>query len=206
MPNCYPHGTPWQQQGDRGPKEKQNTPKHVETRFKTLQLQHFRTLLSEGMAYGHAKLETSCLLLHVLVACTLVELRQAFRRRKPQRWACRVARVLSVGWFDLIRNLDTSPVVFLRGTCSGLGPSEGGIVYGLSRPTEHIRCLKKKTRYRLLRRCSFLSIGCLPTISQTLAAEALAISMEAMRRMQQRNVGCAAKRTMPRSGLVVGGR
>ena len=75
-----------------------------------------RTLLPEGMAYGHAKVETSCLLLHVLVACTLVELRQAIRRRKPQRWACRVARALSVGWFDLIRNLDTSLVVFLRGT------------------------------------------------------------------------------------------
>ena len=56
------------------------------------------TLLPEGMAYGHAKMETSCLLLHVLVACTLVELRQAFCRRKPQRWACRVARVLNVGW------------------------------------------------------------------------------------------------------------
>ena len=33
--------------------------------------------------------------------------------------------------FNLIRNLDTSLVVFLRGICSGLGPSEGGIVYGL---------------------------------------------------------------------------
>ena len=29
-----------------------------------------RTLLPEGMAYEHAKMETSCLLLHVLVACT----------------------------------------------------------------------------------------------------------------------------------------
>ena len=122
-----------------------------------------RILLPEGMAYGHAKVETSCLLLHVLVACTLVELRQAFRRRKPQRWACRVARVLSVGWFDLIWNLDTSLVVFLRGICSGLGTSQGGIVYGLfskeglyvgkasvnrrhcpglaARFTEHIPCL-----------------------------------------------------------------
>ena len=70
-----------------------------------------RTLLPEGMAHGHAKVETSCLPLHVLVACTLVEPHQAFRRRKPQRWACRVARVLSVGWFDLTRNLDTSLVV-----------------------------------------------------------------------------------------------
>ena len=91
-----------------------------------------RTLLPEGTACGHARVETSCLLLHVLVACTLVELRQAFRRRKPQRWASRVARVLSVGWFDLIRNLDTSLAVFLRGICSGVGPSEGGIVYALS--------------------------------------------------------------------------
>ena len=39
---CYPHGTPWQQQGDKEPKEKQNTPKRVETRFKTRQLQHNR--------------------------------------------------------------------------------------------------------------------------------------------------------------------
>ena len=38
--NCYPHGTPWQQQGDREPKEKQKTPQRVETRFKTRQLQH----------------------------------------------------------------------------------------------------------------------------------------------------------------------
>ena len=70
---------------------------------------------------------------------------------------------------------------FLRGLCSGLGPSEGGIVYGLfskealyvgkasvnrthcpglaARLTEHIRCLCRpglkdanKPRYRLLRR------------------------------------------------------
>ena len=39
MSNCYQHGTPQQQQGDREPKEKQNTPKRVETRFKTRQLQ-----------------------------------------------------------------------------------------------------------------------------------------------------------------------
>ena len=139
-----------------------------------------RTLLPEGMAFGHTKMETSCLVLHVLVACTLVELRQAFRRRKPQRWACRVARVLSVGWFDHIRNLDTSLVVFLRGICSGLGPSEDRIVYGLfskevlyvgkgsvnrthcpglaARLTEHIRCLychglkdASKPRYRFPR-------------------------------------------------------
>ena len=164
------------------------------------------------MAYGHAKVETSCLLLHVLVACTVVELHQAFRRRKPQRWACRVARVLSVGWFDLIRNLDTSLIVFLRGLCSGLGPYEGGIVYGLfskevlyvgkasvicthcpglaARLTEHIWCLYRpglkdanKPRYRLLRRrlwgVCFFPLAVFPTISQTLAAEALAKSMEA---------------------------
>ena len=40
MSNCYQHGTPWQQQVDSEPKEKQNTPKRVETRFKTRQLQH----------------------------------------------------------------------------------------------------------------------------------------------------------------------
>ena len=38
--NRYPHGTPWQQQGDREPKEKQKTPQRVETRFKKRQLQH----------------------------------------------------------------------------------------------------------------------------------------------------------------------
>ena len=35
-----PHGTPWQQQGDREPKEKQKTPQRLETRLKTRQLQH----------------------------------------------------------------------------------------------------------------------------------------------------------------------
>ena len=40
--NCYQHGTPWQQQGN---KEKQNTPKRVETRFKTRQLQHAPRLI-----------------------------------------------------------------------------------------------------------------------------------------------------------------
>ena len=170
------------------------------------------TWLPEGMACGHAKVETSCLLMHVLVACTVVELHQAFRRRKPQRWACRVARVLSVGWFDLIRNLDTSLIVFLRCLCSGLGPSEGGIVYGLfskealyvgkasvnrthcpglaARITEHVRCLYRpglndanKPRYRLLRRrlwgVRFFPLAVFPAISQTLAAEAVAVSMEA---------------------------
>ena len=96
-----------------------------------------RTLLQESMAFGHANLETSCLLMHVLVACTLVELHRAFQRRKPQRWACREAMVLSVGWFRLI--LDTSLIILLRGMCSGLGLSEGGIVYGLfSKEALHI--------------------------------------------------------------------
>ena len=45
-------------------------------------------------------------------------------------WACRVA-MLSVGWFRLIQDMDTSLVVFLRGTCLGLGPPQGGIVCGL---------------------------------------------------------------------------
>ena len=154
---------------------------------------------------------TSCLVLHVLVACTLVELRQAFRRSKPQR--CRVARVLSVGWFDHIRNLDTSLIVFLRGIYTGLWPSEGGIVYGLfskeasyvgkasvhrthcpglaARLTIRIRCLYRpglkdasKPRYRLLRRrlwgFRFFPLTVFPTISQTLASEALAISMKAL--------------------------
>ena len=80
-----------------------------------------RTLLPEGMACWRANVQASCLLLHVLVACTLVELHQAFRRRKPWRWACRVARVPSVVWFRLIQDLYTSLVVHLRGTCSGLG-------------------------------------------------------------------------------------
>ena len=124
-----------------------------------------RSLVPEGIACGHANVETSCLVLHVLVACTLVELHQAFRPRKPQRWACRVARVLSVGWFHLIQDLDTSLIVFVRGTCSSLGPSESGIVYGLfskeasyiakaavnrthspglaARLTEHILCLHR---------------------------------------------------------------
>ena len=75
-----------------------------------------RTLLPEGMACGRANLEASCLLLHVVMACTLVELHRAIQRRKPERWACRVARVLSVGWFRPTQDLDTSLVVFLRGT------------------------------------------------------------------------------------------
>ena len=45
-----------------------------------------RTLLPEGMAYGHAKMETSCLLLHVLVACTLVELRACRVCQSTQCW------------------------------------------------------------------------------------------------------------------------
>ena len=64
---------------------------------------------------------------NVVLGAAWVELRQAFRRRKPQRWACPVARVLSVGWLDHIRNLDTSLVVFLRGICSGLGPLKVGL-------------------------------------------------------------------------------
>ena len=34
-----------------------------------------RNFSPEGLAHGHAKMEMLCLLLHVLVACTLVELR-----------------------------------------------------------------------------------------------------------------------------------
>ena len=88
-----------------------------------------RTLVPEGMAHGHANGGNVVLVAACLGGVhTLVELHRALRRRKPQRWACRVARVLSVGWLHLIQNLDTSLIVFLRGTCSGLGPSEGGIV------------------------------------------------------------------------------
>ena len=116
-------------------------------------------------------------------------------------------------WFDLFQNLDTSLVVFLRGICSGLGPSDVGIVHGLfsigalyigrapvnrthcpglaASLTEHIRCLCRpslkdasKPRYRLLRRriwgVRFFPLAVFPTISQTLAAESLAISMEAL--------------------------
>ena len=115
------------------------------------------------------------------------------------------ARVLSVGWF--IQDLDTSL------TCSGLGPPEGGIVYGLfstealyigkasvsrthspglaAHLTEHFQCLYRpglkdasKLRCRLLRRklwsVRFFPLAGFPTISQTLAAEALATSMEAL--------------------------
>ena len=170
-----------------------------------------RTLLPEGMAYEHAILETSCLLLCVLVACTLVVLHQALQRRKPQRWACCVARVLSFGWFRITQDLDTSLVVLLRSVCSGLGPPEGGLVYGLfsnealyigkssvsrthclglaARLTGQIRFLyalgfkdANKPQYRLLRRklwgVRFFPLAFFPTISQTMAAEALAISME----------------------------
>ena len=48
------------------------------------------------MAYGRANLELSCPLLHVVVACALVELHQAFPRRKPQRCARRVVPGYSV--------------------------------------------------------------------------------------------------------------
>ena len=44
--NCYQRGTPWQQQGDREPKENKIRPKRVETRFKTLQLQDFLTSIA----------------------------------------------------------------------------------------------------------------------------------------------------------------
>ena len=115
-------------------------------------------------------------------------------------------------WFPLIQDLDTSLVVFLRGTCSGLGLPEGGILYGFlskealylgkasvnrthspglaARLTEHFRCLCRpglkdanKPKKRLLRR-KLWSIRVFPlavflTISQTLAAEALATTMEA---------------------------
>ena len=115
-------------------------------------------------------------------------------------------------WSRLIQDLDTSFVVFLRGTCSGLGLPDGGIVYGLfskealyvgkasvsrthspglvARLTEHFRCLYRpglkdanKPRYRLLRRklwsVRFFTLAVFPSMSQTLAAEALATSMEA---------------------------
>ena len=101
---------------------------------------------------------------------------------------------------------------FCGGICSGLGPSEGGIVYGLfskealyvgkaavnrthcpglaPRVTEHVWCLYRpglkdanKPRYRLLRRrlwgVRFFPLAVFSTISHTLAAEAVAISMEA---------------------------
>ena len=93
-----------------------------------------------SVRHGNAIVDSECSLrtlplegmqLHVLVACTLVELHQAFQRRKPERWACRVARVFGVGWFRLIQDLDTSLVELLRGTCNGLVPPEGGIVCGL---------------------------------------------------------------------------
>ena len=80
-----------------------------------------RTLSTESMAYGHAKVEASCLVLHVSVACTLVELRQALRRRKPQRWACRVCRALSVGWFEHVQNLNISHCIFFAWDLFGSG-------------------------------------------------------------------------------------
>ena len=45
---------------------------HVEMRWNS----PLGLLLPEGMAHGHAKMEKSCLVLHDLLACTLVELRR----------------------------------------------------------------------------------------------------------------------------------
>ena len=139
-------------------------------------------------------------------------------------------KMLSVGWFCLTQDLDTSLVVFLCATCSGLGPPEGGIVYGLffkealfmgkasvsrthspglaERLTEHIECLYRpgledsnKPQYRLLR-CKlwgvrFSPVAIFPTISQTSAAEALAISMEAPMGNER---GCCGRATITAQG------
>ena len=106
--------------------------------------------------------------------------------------------LLSVGWFRLIRDLGTSLVAFLRGTCSWV-LQKVGLCISVSRThspglaahlTEHFRCLYRpglknadKPRYRLLRRklwsVRFFPLAVFPTIYQTLAAEALAMSMEA---------------------------
>ena len=136
----------------------------------------------------------ACCCMHVLVACTLVE-PQAAEVGVP---CCQGTQCW---WFDLIGNLDTSLVVFLRGICSGLEPSEGGIVYGLfskealyvgKASVNRTHCLglaarltedANKPRYRLLRRrlwaVRFFPLAVFPTISQTSAAEAFAISIEA---------------------------
>ena len=58
--------------------------------------------------------------------------------------------------------------------------------------------------------CSYLSIGCLPHDFSNFSGRSIGKYRWrlrwAMRRMRRRNVGCAAKRTMSRSGLLVDGR
>ena len=116
----------------------------------------FGLCLPEGVAFGRATLGASCLLQHVLVACTLLELHQAFQRRKLQTWTCRVARVLSVGWFRFIQNLDISLIVFLR-VLLWLGPSEGGIVLDSS-PRKH--CMLARPWQGLRQLYSLFWSGC----------------------------------------------
>ena len=143
--------------------------------------------------------------------CTFVELHQAFRRRKPQRWTCRVARVLSVGWFRLIHDLDTSRCILVW-YMFGSGSSRGwNCVRSLLKgsienwqgicPIVHTlqvswsqRCKQTpvSTSQAQVMECSFLPF---PTISQTLA-EALAISMEA----PVGNARDAAERTRRKGG------
>ena len=73
-------------------------------------------------------LEASCLLLHVLVACTLVELHPAFRRRKPHRWACQVAKVTQCRVVSSHSRSGHISCCVLARYMFGLGPPEGGIV------------------------------------------------------------------------------
>ena len=53
--------------------------------FRGLSAFSFDLWFLKALLLGMQMWKPSCLVLHVLVACTLVELHQAFRRRKPQR-------------------------------------------------------------------------------------------------------------------------
>ena len=119
----------------------------------------------------------------LLVACTLFHCVRRSGTASLRGGRDVLSEYSLLGGVINFRNMDTSLVVFLRGIFSGLGPSEGGIVYGLfskealyigkasvnrthcpglvARLTEHIPCLYRpglkdasKLRYQLLRRSS----------------------------------------------------
>ena len=81
--------------------------------------------IPEGMAYGRGKSGS------IVLAVTRPGCVPGVSSPQASKVGVPCCQGTQCGWFRLIQDLDTSLVVFLRGICSGLGPPEGGIVYGL---------------------------------------------------------------------------
>ena len=95
-------------------------------------------IIPVDFVYGHKDPNLELMVVHALIALTVLELGIVMRRaatpgHRCPRWACRLARLLHPGWAEGIAGRDPLLLTFFRLLVEGSGTAlaEGGVVYAL---------------------------------------------------------------------------